>query len=311
MSEKTEYKGNNIEDAISKACSGIGVLREELDIEVVSAGSAGIFGFCKKQAVIRASRRSSESGGGAVTAVPVPPEPVEEKASGESEVSPVAEVVNREKSEEADQVAERDLERVLAAEVPAAEVSAGEDVGGKEASSKKPVEQDPIPSRQIVDEVSATLNRFLELMDFSAEFEITPEPGRINVGISGEDMEYIIGHEGQTLNGLEYLLRKMIGKQFSEKFILSLDAGDYRKTRKIELETRSLKLASEVKESGKNRTIPPLNPAERRIVHMILQKDKTIRSRSIGDGLFKKVLIYLPGKRRKRPPKKKAPRRKK
>jgi spoIIIJ-associated protein len=103
----------------------------------------------------------------------------------------------------------------------------------------------------------------------------------------------------------------MIGKKFSEKFILSLDAGDYRKTRKEELESRALKLAIEVRENGKNRTIPPLNPAERRIVHMILQKDKTIRSRSIGDGLYKKVLIFLPGKGRKRPPKRKGPRRKK
>ena len=277
MSEKTEYKGKNIEEAITKACSEIAVSREELDIEVVSAGSAGVFGFCKKQAVILASRRSRESAVEAVAAVSAAPEPVEEEVSVETEVAPVAEVPVREESEE----------------------KAGH------------IEDEPIPSPQIVDEVGVTLNRFFELMDFSAEFEITPEPGRINVEISGEDMENIIGHEGQTLNGLQYLLRKMIGKKFSEKFILSLDAGDYRKTRKEELESRALKLAIEVRENGKNRTIPPLNPAERRIVHMILQKDKTIRSRSIGDGLYKKVLIYLPGKGRKRPPKRKGPRQKK
>ncbi|MCD6388701.1 MAG: Jag N-terminal domain-containing protein [Desulfobulbaceae bacterium] len=277
MSEKTEYKGKNIEDAITKACSEIGVPREELDIEVVSAGSAGVFGFCKKQAVIFASRRSRESAVEAVAAVSAAPEPVVEEVSVETEVAPVAEVPVREESEE----------------------KAGH------------IEDEPIPSPQIVDEVGVTLNRFFELMDFSAEFEITPEPGRINVEISGEDIENIIGHEGQTLNGLQYLLRKMIGKKFSEKFILSLDAGDYRKTRKEELESRALKLAIEVRENGKNRTIPPLNPAERRIVHMILQKDKTIRSRSIGDGLYKKVLIYLPGKGRKRPPKRKGPRQKK
>ncbi len=277
MLEKTEYRGENIEDAITKACSEIGVSREELDIEVVSAGSAGIFGFCKKQAVIFTSRRSGDSGEEAVPAVLVHRKPVEEEVPVETEVPSVAEVPVREESE-------------------------------KEAGH---TEEEPIPSPGIIDEVGVTLNRFFELMDFSAEFEITPEPGRINVEISGEDMENIIGHEGQTLNGLQYLLRKMIGKKFSEKFILSLDAGDYRKTRKEELESRALKLAIEVRENGKNRTIPPLNPAERRIVHMILQKDKTIRSRSIGDGLYKKVLIFLPGKRRKRPPKRKGPRRKK
>ncbi len=307
MSEKTEYKGKNIEEAITRACSEIGVSREELDIEVVSAGSAGIFGFCKKQAVIFASRRSMESGEEAVVAVPASSKPAEEEASVETEVAPVVEVAVREESEEeAGHIEEQDRDSVLVAESP----TVG-DVGGKETSPKKPVEEEPIPSPQIVDEVRVTLKRFFELMDFSAEFEMTPEPGRINVEISGEDMENIIGHEGQTLNGLQYLLRKMIGKKFSEKFILSLDAGDYRKTRKEELESRALKLAIEVRENGKNRTIPPLNPAERRIVHMILQKDKTIRSRSIGDGLYKKVLIYLPGKGRKRPPKRKGSRRKK
>ena len=291
MSEKTEYKGKNIEDAITKACSEIGVPREELDIEVVSAGSAGVFGFCKKQAVILASKRSRESSVEAVAAVFAAPEPVEEEVSVETEVAPVAEVAE-------------------VAEVPVAPVA---EVPVREESEEKAghIEDEPIPSPQIVDEVGVTLNRFFELMDFSAEFEMTAEPGRINVEISGEDMENIIGHEGQTLNGLQYLLRKMIGKKFSDKFILSLDAGGYRETRKEELESRALKLAIEVRENGKNRTIPPLNPAERRIVHMILQKDKTIRSRSIGDGLYKKVLIYLPGKGRKRPPKRKGQRQKK
>jgi spoIIIJ-associated protein len=57
-----------------------------------------------------------------------------------------------------------------------------------------------------------------------------------------------------------------------------------------------------VKDSGKTRSIPALNPAERRIVHMVLQDDSTIRSRSVGEGLFKKILIYLPGRGRKKSP---------
>ncbi|PKN15596.1 MAG: hypothetical protein CVU68_13940 [Deltaproteobacteria bacterium HGW-Deltaproteobacteria-3] len=72
-----------------------------------------------------------------------------------------------------------------------------------------------------------------------------------------------------------------------------------------ELQARALRLAQEVKETGKTRTIPAINPAERRMVHMALQDDTEIRSRSVGEGLFKKVLIYLPGKGRRRAPRKK------
>jgi spoIIIJ-associated protein len=72
-----------------------------------------------------------------------------------------------------------------------------------------------------------------------------------------------------------------------------------------ELQARAVRLAQEVKETGKTRTIPAINPAERRMVHMALQDDTEIRSRSVGEGLFKKVLIYLPGKGRRRSPRKK------
>jgi spoIIIJ-associated protein len=61
----------------------------------------------------------------------------------------------------------------------------------------------------------------------------------------------------------------------------------------------ALRLAEEVKESGRTKSIPALNPAERRIVHMKLQDDPTIRSRSVGEGQFKKILIYLPGRGKK------------
>ena len=54
-------------------------------------------------------------------------------------------------------------------------------------------------------------------------------------------------------------------------------------------------MAEKVKADGKTQVIPALSPSERRVVHMSLQDDKEIRSRSVGDGLFKKILIYKPG----------------
>ncbi|HHB75913.1 MAG TPA: RNA-binding protein, partial [Desulfobulbus sp.] len=106
----------------------------------------------------------------------------------------------------------------------------------------------------------------------------------------------LVGSEGRTLDSMQYLLRKMTSSRLPDRMMLSLDAGDFRQRRAEELKTRALQLAEEVKETGKTQAIPALNPAERREVHMILQEDKAIRSRSVGDGLFKKILIYKPGK---------------
>jgi spoIIIJ-associated protein len=98
------------------------------------------------------------------------------------------------------------------------------------------------------------------------------------------------------------LLRKIIVKKYSEKAIISLDAGNFRADRTEELNQLGQELASEVKKSGKTRSIPSLNPSERRVVHLALQDDKDVRSRSVGEGLFKKVLIYRPGSKSKKGP---------
>jgi len=77
---------------------------------------------------------------------------------------------------------------------------------------------------------------------------------------------------------------------------LTVDVGNFREKRQEELKVRAVELAAMVKVDGKTQVIPALNPSERRVIHMILQEDKEIRSRSVGDGLFKKILIFKPGK---------------
>ncbi len=155
-------------------------------------------------------------------------------------------------------------------------------------------------SEEILDNVHADLTNILEMMGFPSEVEVSNEANKICAHITGEYVDDIVGAEGQTLDGLQYLLRKMISRSVTGKVMFSLDAGDYRENRRHELEETALKMAGEVKETTKTRSIPALNPAERRIVHMTLQDDTEIRSRSVGDGHFKKILIYLPGKGKKR-----------
>ena len=80
---------------------------------------------------------------------------------------------------------------------------------------------------------------------------------------------------------------------------MTIDVGNYREKRFQELKERAVEYAAKVKEDGKTQVISSLNPSERRVVHVALQDDPDIRSRSVGEGLFKKVLIYKPGKGRK------------
>jgi spoIIIJ-associated protein len=99
-----------------------------------------------------------------------------------------------------------------------------------------------------------------------------------------------------VLDSLQYILRKVVTRKVPERLRISINVGDFREKRLETLKEKAVELASMVKEDGKTQVLPALNPSERRAIHMILQEDKEIRSRSVGDGLFKKILIYKPGK---------------
>lgn len=252
MTEKMEYKGKDVDDAINKACAALNVNREQLSIEVESMGSAGIFGLCRKKASVFVSLKNSER---------------VSKSVDDSRPSKKAD--SRSRAPKARETALKPL--------------------GPEA----------------LEVIKGDLLELLKLIDCPSDVAVSlDENNKVLVHIDNGDLETIIGPEGQTLDGLQYLLRKMISRKFTEKVMISLDAGEFRANRMKELEEKALALAKEVKDTGKTRTISAINPAERRIVHMALQDDKDIRSRSIGEGLFKKVLIYPPGKGRRRYPKK-------
>jgi spoIIIJ-associated protein len=274
MSEKIEYTGSDVTEAISQACRDLGVSQDVLQIEVVAAGSSGIFGlFGKRKAVISVTLKKPRR---------------EEKAVGRG-VGEGSKPVRARKNERRDEKKEeRKVERK------------GESRGSDSPAPRRPPEKPPAEiTPGILAAVKADLERILELMGFAAQVSVSNEENRIVARLEGGNEEEIIGPEGQTLDSLQYLMRKIVSRRVEGKVMFSVDVGSYREVRRDDLEEMALKLADEVRSTGRTRSIPALNPAERRIVHMKLQDDPTIRSRSVGEGQFKKILIYLPGRGKK------------
>ena len=278
MSAKMEYKGADVEEAINNACAALGVGRDELDITIVATGSSGIFGLGRKKAVVRVSLRRGS-------------------------VAPGAEAVCSEEERPAKPLKSSRPKREAAVESKPVSVKP-ERRQEREAEDREDLVGDPVAAEE-VEAIRTDLARILELMGCPATVTMqVDQNNKVHALISGEAEELIVGPEGQTLDSIQYLMRKIITRKFPQKVLFAMDAGGFRANRGQELQERARRLAQEVKETGKTRTIPAINPAERRIVHMALQDDTEIRSRSVGEGLFKKVLIYLPGKGRKRPPRK-------
>lgn len=277
MTAKLEFKGTDVDEAINQACIKFAVPREKLNIKIVSTGSTGIFGLCKKKAIIQVS----------------PKEAIDQQAKSKAKPS------RNNSSRVATKKEKKNRDTVVAAPEAATDQNVTDQK--KKPKSTSP-QQAAIPSPEIIDYLKTNLNRLLELMGFPSEIEVSEQDNKIFLQISCDFNDKLTSKDGQLLDSLQYLLRKMISAKFPQKVLFSIDADNFRETRRTNLIEQAKKLAIETKKTGKTKTIPPLNPAERRIVHMALQDDNTIRSRSVGDGLFKKILIYLPGKEKKHPP---------
>ena len=261
MSEdKKDFNGKEVADAIKKACESFGVPQERLDIEVLELGSTGIFGLIRRKAKIRASVKEEEVE--EVVETPV--------------VAPVRE--KREKKTPAPRKVEESSKKSSNDELPA----------------KREAQEDL--SEENVALVKEVLIELLGKMQFPSAVEVSVKRIEVQCRIEGEFDEYLTGQDGKTLDSIQYLLRKIVARKTPERIKLSVDVGDFREKRKESLKERAVELAELVKVDGKTQVIPALNPSERRVVHMVLQDDQEIRSRSVGDGLFKKILIYKPGK---------------
>ena len=204
--EFLEFEGKTTEEAIANASAHFQVPAEELEIEIVSVGSPGIFGLGGRKARIRAA---------------LPQEP-------EDDLLPLAREI---------------LEQVLAKMQEPATVTA------------------------------------------------TQDEDRINLLIETSDAGLLIGKQGQTLDALQYLVTKMLAKQTRGKVRIAIDVEAYRARHNEALALLAQKYGEKVKRSGRPMTLNPMNPYDRRIVHMALQGDKDLKTISRGEGLYKKVII--------------------
>lgn len=122
---------------------------------------------------------------------------------------------------------------------------------------------------------------------------INKEDGSITFKLHGSNMGILIGKHGQTLDSLQYLTNLVANKNSLERIRIVIDIEDYRERRAQTLTKLALRLAEKVKKSGERVILEPMNPHERKIIHMALQNDNLIITASEGDEPYRKVVIEL------------------
>jgi len=286
---KKDFYGKEVTDAIKKACESFEVAQEKLEIEVVETGSTGIFGLIRKKAHIRAVVRPEVDEDTTDYSMDSLLTPKKKPARQKKKVTPKVEV-------EAKIQPEAEKTEAVEEAIDAPEEPAKVELVELTKVEKVEAVEEEVASPESIEIVKAELLQIVELMGFPSTLEVETEGLSVSCTLRGDFEEDLTGVDGKVLDSLQYILRKVVTRKVPERLRISINVGDFREKRLENLKIKAVELAALVKEEGKTQVLPALNPSERRAIHMILQEDKEIRSRSVGDGLFKKILIYKPGK---------------
>ena len=122
---------------------------------------------------------------------------------------------------------------------------------------------------------------------------VSKEDGSVTFKLHGADMGMLIGKHGQTLDSLQYLTNLVANKHSAERIRIMIDIEDYRERRAHTLTRLALRLAERVKRSGDRVVLEPMNPHERKIIHMALQNDNRVNTLSEGEDPYRRVVIEL------------------
>ena len=307
-----EKTGKTVDEAVAEALKALNVTADQAEIEVLEEGKKAFLGFFggknakvrvtvkeavtpaedKKVEAVEASEKTfSEAASEAVSAV---------KEATNIAVSTVSKNISKkadELKEQAADAAEELSKKAAAAKEQAVDSAISTLESMKAEKSERPARE---PRKYAVNDESVNaakefLQKVFNAMKINVVMEkfINKNDGSVTFKLHGDDMGILIGKHGQTLDSLQYLTNLVANKNSSERVRVIIDVEDYR-DRRIETLTRlANRLADKVKRTGERVALEPMNPHERKIIHMALQGDRRVTTLSEGDDPYRHVVIEL------------------
>lgn len=145
------------------------------------------------------------------------------------------------------------------------------------------------PVQPIVD----FLTRFAGALGIQAKVDVEQSPDGPRLNLAGDDAEILVRHRGEPLKALQHVVDMAYGRALPDDKRVFIDALGYRKGKDIELRQMAKLLAEKAKQTGLDQQLGPLNPYERRIVHMAVAEVPGVTTESVGDAFSKTVHISL------------------
>ncbi|MBC2737074.1 MAG: KH domain-containing protein [Desulfobacteraceae bacterium] len=179
--------------------------------------------------------------------------------------------------ERAERSAENKLEDLDAETHDAAAPNAATETGGLEESQQM---------------AEAILRRMVDAISPESTISIDTKDRQLRFQIEGGQSSILIGKRGQTLEAMQLILDKAVRRLNGHAIRLQVDVEGYLAKKKAGLVRTAQQLAQKVKTKGSPTTAGYLNAQDRRTVHLALKTDPNVRTQSVGEGPFRKLMIY-------------------
>ena len=144
-----------------------------------------------------------------------------------------------------------------------------------------------------VDPIVEFLNRVTTALGITASIAVEHTEDGPRLNLTGDEAELLVRHRGEPLKALQHVVDMAFGRGVEGEKRVFVDALAYRKGKDIELRQMAKFLAEKVKNTGVDQQLGPLNPYERRIVHLAVAEIPGVATESVGDAFSKTVLISL------------------
>lgn len=181
---------------------------------------------------------------------------------------------------------------ILAPRVVKVEMSLKENVEEAPKHIEKEIKIDENEIKKSKEKIDQFLDEFIKnFEDLRYETNIDLEKGFLNVNMEGNDSKTLIGYRGEVLNSLQVILNSVSNRGSKEKVRIVLNISNYKEKREKSLEELADKISKTVIKTGKAVTLEPMMAYERKIIHNRLQSSNKVKTYSIGEEPYRKVVI--------------------
>ena len=297
--------GKSIDLAIESALTQLGLDRDSVSVQVLQQAKAGFLGFGAQPAKVQVTyevpdpvvekvpEKPKSALGSASRSKPKAPAKKPEAPKAEA---PKAESVKAEEPKVEAPKAEKPKapKQEKKAEAPKAEKPKTPKAPKEPKEVKAPVQKayTPAEAGSVEEKIETFLKGLLEHMDSKAVPHCWKEEGNTyKVDLVGDDLGYLIGRRGDTLDAIQHLANYTINRDVEGHIRINVDAEAYRQKREDSLRRYARKKAQQVLKARRRTTLEPMNAYERHVIHAALQDMDNITTHSTGVEPNRRVVI--------------------